>query len=101
MKIIYICDFCGEEYYDREACLEHEKEHYRTEDIETVIRIYCRNNQKDLCEFCKNIYYSYGVEANCGRKEKDCFWVDRYPKFEVDLESAKVKKVLERGNNNG
>ena len=39
MKTIYACDFCGEEYYDREACLEHEKEHYKAEDIEKILCI--------------------------------------------------------------
>ena len=78
--ILYICDYCGEEFLSREYCAEHEAECYP-------------------CSKCQHQYFVYGCEEECDyRRKGKCNGLDKmhsnfkakfFPYEESNLERIK------------
>lgn len=78
MKIKFECSYCQRQFDNKYECYDHElSEHINNED---KIK-YCIINilNEDICSYCQNLYYVYGVEPNCS--SKDCKRENNYKDF--------------------
>lgn len=66
MKLIYKCEYCGQEFYDSKPCFIHECSHIENEN-EQLLKIILREGEEP-CDYCENSYYVYGCEKECGCK---------------------------------
>ena len=67
MKIVYECEYCGQQFYDKQTCINHEK--------------LCVNFRTgNMCDYCDHAYYVYGCEFDC-KYRNDCNILNRYKNF--------------------
>lgn len=72
---IYKCDICQKEFKSKPACLAHEKKHFDSMPTEDIIKLQCKNDKKNLCDFCIHVYYTYNSKQRCDMEdvgETDC-----------------------------
>ena len=77
MTTIYKCDFCDEAFRNSRECRKHESTHFNG--VERLKYILLHDNETDICDYCKHVYYVYGIEKNC--VFKDCGPMNRYKDF--------------------
>ena len=79
MTIKYCCDYCYEQFDNKNKCMRHEESHLDDMDKFKYHILYV--NKESLCKYCKNVYYVYGVEENC--QYKDCGPMNCYKDFKL------------------
>ena len=89
MTQLWKCDICGKTFLKKEDCEFHEIAHDDC-DLETRIRLKCKNKKLDLCDYCDHVYYVYGCEKDCEVRNK-CTYARNYPYFKP---SEKLKDDL-------
>ena len=77
MKIKYECDHCKAQFDTEVACRCHEVLHLHG--IEAVKYYIQYATIEDVCSYCDNAYYVYGVEFNC--PYPDCNVKNNYKDF--------------------
>lgn len=77
MTTIYKCDFCDETFRNSRECRKHESTHFNG--AERLKYILLHNNETDICDYCKHVYYVYGCERDC--VFEDCNPSNRYKGF--------------------
>ena len=76
MKVIYKCDVCGREFGSAWVCQSHEASHFDGVD---KIKYELHSQSKEPCDYCKNSYYVYGCERECGFN--DCNYSNNHKDF--------------------
>ena len=80
MKIKYECDYCQAQFDTETACRVHEILHLNG--IEAVKYYIQYATIEDVCSYCDNAYYVYGVDFNC--PYPDCNVKNNYKNFKGD-----------------
>ena len=76
MTVFYKCDYCGETYKNRDACVKCELSHMPDDE---KIKAQLINDGKFVCDYCDHSYYAYGCELGC--TPVGCYHYNNWPKF--------------------
>lgn len=79
MKILYECEYCHEQFNNKNTCMRHEESHLKDVDKFKYHVVYV--NKEPLCKYCEHVYYVYGCEENC--EYKDCSPMNCYKDFKL------------------
>lgn len=77
MTTIYKCDTCGMLFGNSHECRNHEAQHFYG--VDRIKYDLIHNQEENICDYCENSYYVYGIEQDC--EYKDCKWSNNYKDF--------------------